>query len=163
RRLVGARLGPAVRPPALTSHQVLEAVAVDVHEVQGVRFGAEVLEQVRPQERRRLAVAALEVAPDAELVGRAAEDVGPAVPVGAGPEPGHLALILFTLRLPAHDQDALAVAEQIDVLRRLVAGALPDEVFLPVPRLAARVLVPVAGGAREADDDQVRPAVVVDI
>src|SRR5207245_6806303 len=80
-------------------------------------------------------------------------------------EPSHLSLVFLAFRLPAHDQHALAGAEQIDVLRRLVAGAVPNRVLLPMagqPALAG-VLVPVARSAGEADDDVVRPAVAVDV
>src|SRR5581483_7232537 len=66
-------------------------------------------------------------------------------------------------RLRAHDQGPLAGAEQVRVLRRLVTGAVPDDVLLPRPRLALRVLVPVGRLAREADDDLVRPPVTVDV
>src|SRR5207244_4230774 len=71
--------------------------------------------------------------------------------------------VLLPLRLPAHDEDALAGAEEVDVERRLVAGAVPDEVLLLRPRPALRVLVPVARLAGEADDQQVRPAVAVEV
>src|SRR5204862_1971518 len=59
--------------------------------------------------------------------------------------------------------DALAGAEQVDVLRRLVAGAVPDFVLLPVAVGPFGVLVPVARLAGEADDDDVLPAVAVEV
>src|SRR5262249_61956331 len=63
----------------------------------------------------------------------------------------------------ALDQNVVLVGEQTDVLRRLVAGAVPDGVLLPVALLPLRVLEPVAGGAGEVDHDQVRPAVPVEV
>src|SRR5262249_26324067 len=78
-------------------------------------------------------------------------------------EPGHLALVVLPLRLPAHDQHAPAVAEEVDVERGLVAGAVPDLVLGPVARLAPGILGPVGGSPRERDDELVDPAVAVDV
>src|SRR5262249_61812267 len=44
-----------------------------------------------------------------------------------------------------------------------VTGTVPDLVLLPVSGLAPGVLIPVARFAGEGNDDQVRPAVAVDI
>src|SRR5437763_1785904 len=71
--------------------------------------------------------------------------------VGTGAKPGHLALVLFALRLPTHDQYALAGAEQVFVDRRLVTGAVPEQMRLPVARLVLGVFVPVARLAGERD------------
>ena len=49
--------------------------------------------------------------------------------VAAGREPGHLAFVVLALGLPAHDEHAVAVAEEVGVERRLVAGAVPDLVL----------------------------------
>src|SRR5262249_49085573 len=73
--------GPAMRPPALAGYEVFQAVAVDVHAVHGMRFGQEIAEQHLALEDRLGLVAALQVGPDAELVRRAADDVGPAITV----------------------------------------------------------------------------------
>src|SRR4029079_2987405 len=67
------------------------------------------------------------------------------------------------LRLPAHHQDSFAVAEQVGVDRRFAAGRVPDGVLLPVPVLALRVLHPVTRRAGEVDDDEVLPAVTVEV
>ena len=64
--------------------------------------------------------------------------------VAAGLEPGHLAFILLALGLPAHDQNATAVAEQIGVQGGFIAGAGPDFVPGPVALLAPGVFVPEA-------------------
>ena len=81
----------------------------------------------------------------------------------AGGKPGHLALVFLPLRLPAHDQDALARAEQVGIERCLVTGTVPDQVFFPAAGLSPGVLIPVAGLARKTDDDVVRPAVAVQV
>src|SRR5437764_918879 len=69
------------RPPALACHQVLQAIAVYVHEVQRMRLRQQLLEQVVLDELGVVLVAALLVPPNAEVVRGAAEDVGPAVAV----------------------------------------------------------------------------------
>src|ERR1051326_4616131 len=78
-------------------------------------------------------------------------------------EPGHLTFVILVLGLPAHDQHALAVAEQIEVLRRLVTGAVPDLALFPQALLLARIFVPVAGRAGEAEDDHARHSVTINI
>ena len=50
-------------------------------------------------------------------------------------ESGHLALVVLALGLPAHDQHAVAVAEEVRIEGRLVAGAVPDFVLRPVAGL----------------------------
>src|SRR5579871_6555907 len=78
-------------------------------------------------------------------------------------KPAHLSLVLFALRLGAHHQDGFAVAEQVPKLRRFVTRAVPEEVLFPVPGFALRILIPMTGIPRPADDDEVRPAIVIDI
>ena len=71
--------------------------------------------------------------------------------VAAGREPGHLAFVVLALGLPAHDQHAVAVAEEVGVERRLVAGAVPDLVLGPVARLCpwgSRTRGPARRGSR---------------
>jgi hypothetical protein len=80
-----------------------------------------------------------------------------------GREPGHLPLIVFALGLPAHHQHALALAVQVGIQRRLVAGRVPDFMLLPGAGLVLRVLVPVARRTGEADDDLVHPAIAVEV
>src|SRR5258708_1327591 len=94
---------------------------------------------------------------------RACRRPWPPAPTTRGGRSGHVALVLLALGVRAHDEGALTVVEEVRVLRRLVTGAVPDDVFLPVARLALRVLVPVARRTGEADDDQIRPAVAVDV
>src|SRR6266487_2908611 len=81
----------------------------------------------------------------------------------AGCKPGHLTLIFFAWRLPAHHQHALAVLEQVRILRRLVAGAGPNGMFFPMSFLAFGVLVPIRRFAGKANDDLIRPTVAVDV
>ena len=50
-------------------------------------------------------------------------------------EPGHLALVVLALGLPAHHQHAMAVPEQVGIERRFVAGAGPDDVRVQYPSL----------------------------
>ena len=57
----------------------------------------------------------------------------------------------------------MAVAEEVGIERRLVAGAVPDLVLGPVARLALGVFVPEGRHAGEADDDLIDPAVAVDV
>src|SRR5579875_472418 len=78
-------------------------------------------------------------------------------------EKGHLTFILFALGLPTHQQDALAIAEQINVSRCFIAGAVPDHVFFPVTLLALRIFIPVTRCSRETDHNQVRPSVAVEV
>ena len=141
---LAARFG--LFPPAAGADHVVAAVAVEVADAQAVRE--------------------LEGAGDG-LAGAAGLADRVHLPglrrVAAGREPGHLAFVVLALGLPAHDQHALAVAEQVGVERRLVAGAVPDLVLGPVARLALGVFVPVGGLAGEADDDLVGPAVAVDV
>src|SRR5262249_53268765 len=70
-------------------------------------------------------------------------------------EPCHLTRIAGLV--DGHDENTLALAEQIDKLRRLVAGRLVNQMLLPVARLALRVLIPVAWLAGETNDEQVHP------
>ena len=66
-------------------------------------------------------------------------------------------------RIPAHDEIFLARLEQIDVDRRLVAGAVGQQVRLPLAALGAGVFVPVAWVAGEGNDDHVGPAIAVSL
>src|SRR5207302_6334968 len=78
-------------------------------------------------------------------------------------EPGHLPFVLLALGLPAHDQDALAGAEQVEVLGRLVAGTVPDRVLLPQAGPAHGILVPVARLAGEGNNNEVGVAVAIQV
>src|SRR5207302_743352 len=74
-----------------------------------------------------------------------------------------LALLVHPLRLPAHDEDFLAGFEEVDVDRCFVAGAVGQQVLLPLAALSAGVLVPVARGAGKGDDDDVGITVAVEV
>src|SRR5262249_44901152 len=135
-------------PPSRGADHIEAAVAVDVADAEAVR------EAERPGGR----LARLARLADGMRFPRLRR-------VLAGRQPGHLALLVVALALglDSHDQDTRLIAEQVDVLRRLVAGVVVQDVFLPVPRLVLGVLVPVTDPAGEANDDQVRPAVAVDV
>ena len=55
------------------------------------------------------------------------------------------------------------VAGQVEEIGRLVTGAVPDQVFLPVARRVLRVLIPVEIGTGKTDADLIDPAVAVDV
>ena len=78
-------------------------------------------------------------------------------------EPGHLSHVFFSRRLPAHDQNLLARAEQVDILGRFVTGAGPNDVLFPVPLFAPRILIPISRLPRKTDHDLIGPAVAVDV
>src|SRR5438128_686928 len=70
-------------------------------------------------------------------------------------EISHLPFVAFHLlvfRLKTHDENALAGAEQINILRGLIAGAVPDYMFLPHSLGALGILQPVAWNAGKVDD-----------
>src|SRR5205823_5804939 len=131
-------------PPASRADHVEPAVAVDIADAEPVR------ELHRAGDRlaggKRLADRVLN-----PRFGR----------IGIGREPGHLALVAARLffGLPAHDEHAVTSAEQIDILRRLIAGTVPDLMLCPETVATFGVLVPVGGLAGKSDHDQVRPAV----
>src|SRR5262249_45904357 len=133
-------------PPAAGADHIQSAVAIHVRDA----------EAVREPLRARHFLAGLTLNADGVHLPKLRR-------VFAGPEPRHLPLVFLALRLPTHHQHALAGAEEIDVLRRFVAGTVPDHVLFPVPLLALRILVPVARRAGETNDDIIRPAVAVDV
>ena len=83
--------------------------------------------------------------------------------IAARREPGHLAFVVLALGLPAHDEHAMAVAEEVGIERRLVAGAMPDLVLGPMARLALGVFVPERRHSRKTDHDLIDPAIAVDV
>src|SRR5437899_597897 len=133
-------------PPALGRDHILAAIPVDVADAQAVReferAGNGVPWRARRTDRMHYP----------RLRG-----------IASGREPGHLTLILFTLWLPTHDEHALTGTEQVSIERRFITGAVPNFVLLPMSRGAPGVLVPVARLAWKRNDDQVRPAVAINI
>src|SRR5690606_1761335 len=65
--------------------------------------------------------------------------------------------------LVAEDHARLAVAQQVGEDRCFIAGAAAGEMLFPVSGLALGVLVPMERLAWKADDDDVGPAVLVDV
>src|SRR5262245_30183197 len=146
-------------PPASGADHVEPAVAVDVADAQAMR---ELLRagDLLPGAGDRFAI--LHHRRDAWLADRVH---GPRLGrILARFKPRHLPFVTLAFGLPAHDDDTLTVAEQVDVLRSLVAGAVPDFVLLPKSiAVLTGILIPGERLAREIDHDHVRVAVVIEV
>src|SRR5262249_5382022 len=119
-------------PPAVGAEDVDAAVAIDVAVPQAVAEAA----RARHFLAKTAGAADRVVLPE---LGR----------IGAGREVAHLPLIILALRLPGHDEDLLAVLEQVDIDRRLVAGAGGQDVLFPLAAALAGILIPHARFAGE--------------
>src|SRR5262249_44486438 len=133
-------------PPTLRANHIESAIAIDVADAQAMR---------KPK------------GPGDLLARRARNTDGMHLPglgwIFAGRKPRHLPFMVLAFGLSTHDQDAFAVLEKINIERRFVTSAVPNHMFFPIAALATRVLVPMTRSSREADDDQIGPAVSVDV